>query len=55
MATPSIAKLGHVGLHVQDIEKEKAFYRDVLGLTVSDEDPELGMVFMSLASRRGAS
>jgi catechol-2,3-dioxygenase len=47
MATPSIAKLGHVGLHVQDIEKEKAFYRDVLGLTVSDENPELGMVFMS--------
>ncbi len=47
MATPSIAKLGHVGLHVQDIEKEKTFYRDVLGLTVTDEDPELGMVFLS--------
>lgn len=47
MATPSIARLGHVGLHVQDLEKQKAFYRDILGLTVSDEDPELGMVFMS--------
>ncbi|MGH7905918.1 MAG: VOC family protein [Candidatus Binataceae bacterium] len=47
MATPSIARLGHVGIHVHDVEKEKAFYRDVLGLTVTDEDPELGMVFMS--------
>ncbi|HZO83187.1 MAG TPA: VOC family protein [Candidatus Binataceae bacterium] len=47
MATPSIARLGHVGLHVQDLEKQKSFYRDILGLTVSDEDPELGMVFMS--------
>ena len=47
MAGPSIARLGHVGLHVENLEKEKAFYRDVLGLTVTDEDPELGMVFMS--------
>jgi catechol 2,3-dioxygenase-like lactoylglutathione lyase family enzyme len=47
MATPSVARLGHVGLHVQDLEKEKAFYRDIIGLTVTDEDPELGMVFMS--------
>ncbi len=47
MATPSIARLGHVGLYVQDLEKEKAFYRDILGLTISDEDPEIGMVFMS--------
>ncbi|MGH7906215.1 MAG: VOC family protein [Candidatus Binataceae bacterium] len=47
MATPSIARLGHVGLHVRDIEKEKSFYRDMLGLTVTDEDPERGMVFMS--------
>jgi catechol-2,3-dioxygenase len=47
MATPSVAKLGHVGLHVQDIEKEKAFFRDIVGLTVTDEDPEIGMVFMS--------
>ena len=47
MATPSVARLGHVGLHVEDLEKEKAFYRDIIGLTVTDEDPELGMVFMS--------
>jgi catechol-2,3-dioxygenase len=47
MPTPSVARLGHVGLHVHDLEKETAFYRDVIGLTVTDEDPELGMVFMS--------
>ncbi|MGH8013935.1 MAG: VOC family protein [Candidatus Binataceae bacterium] len=44
---PSVARLGHVGLHVHDLEKQKAFYRDVIGLTITDEDPELGMVFMS--------
>ena len=47
MATPSIARLGHVGLHVNDLEKQKAFYRDVLGLQITDENPEIGMVFMS--------
>ena len=47
MSTPSIARLGHIGIHVLDLEKQKAFYRDILGLAVSDEDPELGMVFMS--------
>jgi catechol-2,3-dioxygenase len=47
MASPSIARLGHVGLHVRDLETQKAFYRDILGLTVSDEDPEMGLVFMS--------
>ena len=43
----SIANLGHVGIHVRDVERAKAFYRDMLGLTVTDEDPERGMVFMS--------
>lgn len=47
MATPSIAKLGHIGMYVNDLEKEKAFYRDVLGLQVTDEDSKLGAVFMS--------
>jgi catechol-2,3-dioxygenase len=47
MVTPSISKLGHVGLHIQNVEKEKAFYRDTLDLKVTDEDPEMGMVFMS--------
>ena len=46
MATPSVARLGHVGIHVHDLEKEKVFFRDVVGLQVTDEDPNLGMVFM---------
>lgn len=44
---PSVARLGHVGIHAYDIDKERAFYRDVLGLQVTDEDPALGMVFLS--------
>ncbi len=47
METARVARLGHVGLHVHDLEKEKAFYRDIIGLTVTDEDPERGLVFMS--------
>jgi catechol-2,3-dioxygenase len=47
MAQPSIARLGHVGIHAFDIDKERAFYQDVLGLHVTDEDPKMGMVFMS--------
>jgi catechol-2,3-dioxygenase len=47
MPTPSVARLGHVGLHCHDLEKQKVFYRDIIGLTVTDEDPQLGMVFMS--------
>ena len=44
---PSIERLGHVGIHVNDLEKSLHFYRDVLGLTVTDEDRGAGMVFMS--------
>lgn len=47
MPQPSISRLGHVGIHAFDIEKERVFYRDVLGLKVTDEDPAMGMVFMS--------
>ena len=44
---PAISKLGHVGLHVKDLEREKHFYRDILGLEVTDEDLNMGVVFMS--------
>ena len=47
MKNPSIARLGHVGIHAYDIDKQRAFYRDALGLQVTDEDPNMGMVFMS--------
>jgi catechol 2,3-dioxygenase-like lactoylglutathione lyase family enzyme len=42
-----IAKLGHVGIHCNDLEATEAFYRDILGLTVTDKDLEAGMVFLS--------
>ena len=44
---PKIAELGHTGLWVNDLEKMRDFYTRVLGLTVTDEDPDLGMVFLS--------
>lgn len=44
---PSIARLGHVGIHVNDIEKMKDFYENVLGLIETDRDDEIGMVFLS--------
>jgi catechol-2,3-dioxygenase len=47
MTTPSVARLGHVGIHVNDLEKEKVFYRDIVGLKITDEDARAGMVFMS--------
>lgn len=44
---PTIARLGHVGLHVTDLPRAVSFYRDILGLTVTDEDAAAGMVFLS--------
>jgi catechol 2,3-dioxygenase-like lactoylglutathione lyase family enzyme len=43
----AIKKLGHVGIYVQDIERMKRFYTDVVGLHVADESADLGAVFMS--------
>lgn len=42
-----IAELGHTGLWVDDLAVMRDFYERVLGLVVTDEDPELGMVFLS--------
>jgi catechol-2,3-dioxygenase len=47
MSTPSIARLGHVGLHCKDLANQKDFYTRVLGLQVTNEDPQMGMVFLS--------
>lgn len=44
---PSIARLGHVGIHCNDLAKQAAFYKDVLGLTETDRDDRFGMVFLS--------
>lgn len=43
----AIAELGHTGLWVYDLPKMRHFYERVLGLTVTDEDADLGIVFFS--------
>ena len=44
---PKVTRLGHTGVYVHDLEKMRAFYTRVLGLTVTDEDLDRGLVFMS--------
>jgi catechol-2,3-dioxygenase len=48
---PKVASLGHVGLYVRDIERSKAFYRDIVGLKISDENPKTGSAFMTSKDR----
>lgn len=43
----AITGLGHTGLWVNDLEVMRDFYTRVLGLTVTDEDADLGIVFFS--------
>ena len=47
---PKVNSLGHVGVHVRDIERSVAFYSDILGLQVSDRSPR-GAVFMTAQDR----
>lgn len=42
-----ITGLGHTGFWVDDLDGMRDFYTRVMGLTVTDEDPELGIVFLS--------
>jgi catechol 2,3-dioxygenase-like lactoylglutathione lyase family enzyme len=44
---PSITGLGHVGLYCHDLPKMRDFYSRVLGLTISDENLERGICFLS--------
>ncbi|MEX1658872.1 VOC family protein [Streptomyces pseudovenezuelae] len=43
----AITGLGHTGFWVHDLDAMREFYTRVLGLTVTDEDEELGIVFLS--------
>ena len=43
-----LKKLGHVQLRVADVERSKAFYRDVLGFRAAEQDPNHGDLFMTL-------
>ena len=42
-----VTSLGHVGLFVNDVQTMRDFYTRVLGMTVTDENAERGMVFLS--------
>jgi catechol-2,3-dioxygenase len=44
---PRVTRLGHTGIYVHDLDTMRAFYTRVLGLTVTDEDTERGLVFFS--------
>lgn len=44
---PQITGLGHVGLFCNDLKTMRDFYTRVLGLTISDENPERGICFLS--------
>ena len=47
---PQVTSLGHVGVYVRDIERSVAFYRDIIGLKISDRSPT-GAVFMTAQDR----
>ncbi|MFC4911808.1 VOC family protein [Actinomadura gamaensis] len=47
----AITGLGHTGLWVYDLPLMRDFYERVLGLTVTDEDAGLGIVFLSARPR----
>ena len=47
---PKVTSLVHIVFYVRDIVRSVAFYRDILGLTVSDRSPR-GAVFMTSQDR----
>ena len=44
---PQVIGLGHVGLYCRDLGTMREFYAGILGLTISDEDRERGICFLS--------
>ena len=47
---PRVTSLGHLGFYVRDMERSVAFYRDILGMQVSDRSPR-GAVFLTAQDR----
>ena len=43
-----LKRIGHVALRASDEDRSRAFYRDVLGFQISEQDPEHGGTFMTL-------
>jgi catechol-2,3-dioxygenase len=44
---PRVTGLGHVGIHVRDLERMVAFYRDLLGMQITKQNWRAGAVFLS--------
>ena len=44
----NLERIGHCLLRVQDVERAKKFYIDVLGFQFMEQDPDHGGVFLSL-------
>jgi catechol 2,3-dioxygenase-like lactoylglutathione lyase family enzyme len=42
-----VTRLGHVGIYVRDLERMVAFYRDLLGMRVTKQNWQVGIVFLS--------
>jgi catechol-2,3-dioxygenase len=47
VSMPRVTRLGHTGIYVHDLDKMRDFYSRVLGLTITDEDLDRGLVFFS--------
>jgi len=47
-----VVGLGHVGVYCNDLEKMVAFYRDFLGLQVTKQNWQWGMIFLSSDPKR---
>lgn len=43
--------VGHVALYVSDLDASLQFYRDVMGLRISEEIPEIGAAFLRAGGR----
>jgi catechol-2,3-dioxygenase len=46
-AMTRVVGLGHVGIYVRDLERMVAFYRDFLGMQITKQNWDRGMVFLS--------
>ncbi len=44
---PQVSRLGHVGVFCHDLMKMRDFYSRVMGLTITDEDLNRGICFLS--------
>ena len=43
-----LQRIGHILISVRDVERSKAFYTDILGFKVLEQDPNHGGVFLAL-------